>query len=345
MRQYGAADRMTNLVLSEEVTAPERDVILAERGQVVERNPARRLGEAARASLFPHHPYGTPIIGWRHEMEGLTTEDALGWYETWYAPNNAILTLVGDIDVETARPLVEEHYGNIPAREVPERRRTQNPPLETGITVELRDATVRQPSWSRQYRAPSYRLAQGSEAHALQIVADLLGGGATSRLYRTLVVEQEVAVSAGAWYSPSNLDESTFGLYATPAEGVEPDELAAAIEDVVLSLLRDGATEEEVATSKARVVDAAQLARDSLMRPAYAFGIALTTGGDIAQVEQWPERMAALTLEDVNAAARAVLGASGHVTSVLLPASGQLAETGPAEAPFGGEQESTQHDR
>lgn len=314
------ADRMTNLQLSDAVTLPERDVILAERGQVVERDPARRLGEAAYAALFPHHPYGIPIIGWRHEMENLSREDAENWYRRWYAPNNAVLTLVGDIDAETARPLVERYYGAIPARDVPARTRLQDPPLDSAVTVRLRDAEVRQPSWTRYYRAPSYRTAKGDEAYALQLVADALGGGATGRLYQALVLEQDIAVSAGAWYSPTRLDETVFGLFVTPAPGVAIETIDAAIEAEIADFLAEGVGAERLATSKQRVRDAAVLARDSLMRPAYAFGMALTTGGDIDQVEQWPARIEAVTLAAADQAARAVLDVPFHVTSILLPA-------------------------
>ena len=143
------ADRMTNLVLDDAAVLPERDVVLEERSQRVDNDPGSRLAEQLNAAQYLNHPYRLPVIGWRHEMESYTREDALDFYRTWYAPNNAVLIVAGDIDAEELRPLAERYYGAIPRRDVPERVRVQEPPQQAAREVELIDPRVRQPSWSR----------------------------------------------------------------------------------------------------------------------------------------------------------------------------------------------------
>ncbi|MEX0759764.1 MAG: pitrilysin family protein, partial [Tistlia sp.] len=131
------ADRMANLALTDAVVLPEREVILEERRQRIDNTPASQLQEMARGSLWLHHPYGTPIIGWESEMSALDTQDALDFYESWYAPNNAVLIVAGDVDPEAVRALAEEHYGPIPRKEVPPRRRVEEPHHWAGARVEL----------------------------------------------------------------------------------------------------------------------------------------------------------------------------------------------------------------
>jgi zinc protease len=108
------ADRMTNLTLSDEVVLPERDVVLEERRSRIDREPGAQLGEALRAVLFLHHPYGVPVIGWEEEIRGLTSADAIDFYRRWYAPNNAVLIVAGDVDAEEVRALAETHTGSFP---------------------------------------------------------------------------------------------------------------------------------------------------------------------------------------------------------------------------------------
>ena len=323
------ADRMQNLVLEEKITLPERSVIQEERRQRTEDHPAARLAEQANAALYVHHPYGTPIIGWMHEIAVLTHEDAIEFYRHWYAPNNAILVVSGDVTAAELKPLAEKYYGAVPQRPLPERRRrVQEPSLEAERRVVLRDGEVRQPSVERSWKAPSYTAGDKQHAYALEVFADIMGGGATSRLYRALVVEQQVATSATLSYSPQGLDGSEVSVSGSPAPNVPVEKVEAALLAEIAKLLKDGVTDQEVQTSKTRMQAEAIFSRDSLQGPAYAFGQALTTGQTVADVEAWPERIAAVTKEQVNAAARAVLSKTDHVTALLLPD-----PTAPARAP------------
>jgi len=316
------ADRMQNLVLDEEIVRTERAVVLEERSQRTDNNPAARLSEQMFAALFQNHPYGTPIIGWAHETAQLTLEDARSFYRRWYAPNNAVLVVSGDIDAETLRPLAEETYGLVPPNpDVPEKRvRPLEPDRAAPRRVVLRDAGVQQPSWRRYYLAPSYARDPEGHAYALQVLSEILGGGSTGRLYRSLVVDRQLAVSAGSGYSGDNLDYSPFMVSIVPAAGVDPQAVEDAFEAEIAKLVEEGVTEEEVESAKQRLVIAADYARDSLQGPARTFGAALTTGQTIQDVEDWPNRIAAVTAAEVDAAARAVLDANMSVTGLLLPA-------------------------
>ena len=313
------ADRMRNLVLTDAEVLPERDVVLEERRSRTDNNPAAQLYEQSRAALYLKHPYRNPVIGWKHEIEKLTTADALAFYRSHYVPNNAILIVAGDVTAADLRPLAEKYYGVIPKGPAMRRIRSREPFHYAARRVVMKNRRVGQPSWSRAYTAPSYANAEGNAAYALQVLAEILGGGATSRLYRELVVKQGIAASAGAWYGPDRLDMGGFGISGTPRPGVDYRKLEAAITAQIERLLRDGITVPEVARAKRNMQASAVYARDSLRAGPSIFGRALSTGRTVADVEAWPERIAAVTAAEVNAAARAVLIEANSVTSVLLP--------------------------
>ena len=159
------SDRMTNLVLTDEIVAPERDVVLEERRMRTDGDPGAQLGEAMHAALYTHHPYGKPIIGWQHEIESLNREDALAYYERFYTPENAILIVAGDVTGEEVMSLAKATYGKLPARgKAPERSRPREPAPLAHRTVTLSDAKVEQPTHQRVYLVPSYRTASAGEA-------------------------------------------------------------------------------------------------------------------------------------------------------------------------------------
>jgi zinc protease len=331
------ADRMKNLQLTDELVAPERLVVLEERSQRTDNDPSARWGEEMQAALYHNHPYGRPVIGWRSEIEKLGTADAREWHTRWYAPNNAVLVVSGDVTPEEVRTLAEKTYGRIAARPVPVRDRVDEPLPNADRRVILRDATVQQPQIQRAWLAPGYATAEGPEAYALDVLAEIVGGGATSRLYRSLAVEQKLATSAGASYSGEALDDSSFAVYASPVPGVAPETLEAALDAEIAKVLKDGVTQAEVAEAKQRLTAAAIYARDSLMGPAYAFGMALTTGQTVEDVEAWPQRIEAVTAAQVNDAAQKILSRFA-TTGVLLGIPGQAQARAPAPRPaMGGE--------
>ncbi len=318
------ADRMRNLRLLEEDIVSERAVIVEERRQRIDNNPGGVLYERMRTMLYPHHPYGVPIIGWMHEIESLSRQDALDFYRIWYAPNNAILVVAGDVNAEELRPLAERTYGRLrPTRDLPARVWTDDPPPRGPMRVSHSDEKVRQPSLSRLYPAVSYTIAEGREAHALDVAAEILGGSETSRLYRALVEEERIAVNAGASADTAGRDGGTMMLYATPVDGVPLERLEAAMDRVVARFLEEGPSEAELARAKSRLVAAAIYARDSQEQLATIYGSSLVEGETIDDIVRWPEEIAAVTREEAMAAIRAALDIDASVTGWLLPAGGQ----------------------
>lgn len=315
------ADRMRNLRFSDETFASERDVIVEERRQRTDNSPGAILGERMRAMLYPHHPYGTPVIGWLHEIQSLDRQTALAFYRTWYAPNNAILVVAGDIDAAELRPLAERYYGRLrPTADLPTREWTVDPPSIGPMRVSHSDVKVRQPSLSRLYRATSYGTDTGRQSHALDVAIEILGGSETSRLYRALVEDQRIAVGAGAGSNTSGLGGGSVSVSATPAEGVSLETLEAAVDEVIATFLRDGPTDAELARAKSSLAAAAVYARDSQESLANIYGASLAQGESIDDVVNWATDIEAVTRDDVMAIVRATLDANASVTGWLLPA-------------------------
>ena len=314
------ADRMTGLELDDKVVLPERKVVLEERRMRVDNKPAAVLDEELSARLYLHEPYRNPNIGWGGEVRRLGTDDALAFYRRWYMPNNAILVVGGDVEPGPVKELAERWFGPIPAGALPGRERAAEPPHHAAVRVMMKSARVAMPSWERLYLAPSYRMGDTSEAYPLQVLAEILGGGVKSRLYKTLVLDKKLALSTGADYEPGARDLTTFELYATPKEGVAVADLEAAIDGVLRDLVSAGVAPAEVKAAQGRMLAASIYEQDSLTGPAETIGAGLAIGRTLADVEAWPDRIAKVTAAEVEAAARAVLKSRNSATGVLLPA-------------------------
>lgn len=315
------ADRMTGLAFDESVVAPERDVVLEERRMRVDADPAAQLGEEFSSALFVHHPYGTPIIGWEHEIEGLTRDDAFTYYQRFYTPENAILVVAGDTDLDEVRTLAEATYGQIAARgQAPVRKRPAEPAPRAARRVSLSDPRVRQPSLRRGWLTPTYLSGDRSEAFALELVADILGGGTTSRLYRQLCVEQELAAGASAYFMGSMVDRAAFQMSTSPRPGIDMAALEAGLDAALATFLADGPSEVELSRARTRLVAETIFSRDSQSSLARIFGASLAVGETVEDVLAWPERIEAVTREAVIEAARRYLLPDRSVTGLLLPA-------------------------
>jgi zinc protease len=315
------ADRMTGLAFDESVVAPERDVVLEERRMRVDADPAAQLGEEFSSALFVHHPYGTPIIGWEHEIEGLSRNDAFTYYQRFYTPENAILVVAGDTTADEVRKLAEATYGQIAARgDKPLRQRPSEPDPRAARRVALSDPRVRQPSLRRGWLTPTYLSgADRNEAFALEFVAEILGGGTTSRLYRKLCAEQEIAAGASAYFMGSMVDRAAFQLSTSPRPGVGMDRLEAGLDAVLAAFLEEGPSELELARARTRLVAETIFARDSQASLARIFGSALAIGETVEDVLAWPQRIEAVGRDAVVEAARRYLKPDRSVTGLLLP--------------------------
>jgi zinc protease len=312
------AERMHDLVITEEQVTPEREVIIEERRMRVDNSPAAQLDEQRNAALFMNNHYRLPAIGWLSEMRGLDAEDARRFYATWYAPNNAVLVIAGDVDVARVHALAETYYGPIPPHPVPAHQALAEPPKVATTRLEMTNGHVASPEWSRTYLAPSYAEAGGNPADALMVLAEILGGSDSSRLYQSLVVDKKLAVSAEAGYDPYR-GAGSFGVYAEPKDGVSIADLEAAVGAEIRRLLSEGVGAAEVDRVKQRLQASAIYSRDSLSSVARIVGASMVAGRSLDEVQAWPERIGAVTPEDVMAVARQVLKDDGAVTAVLLP--------------------------
>ncbi|MFP6773326.1 MAG: pitrilysin family protein [Alphaproteobacteria bacterium] len=316
------ADRMVNLKLTAADVITERAVILEERRSRTDNNPAAQMREAMNAAQYMAHPYGIPVIGWKHEMEKLDLADAVAFYRRYYAPNNAVLIVAGDVEAKAVFAMAERHYGPLERAETPPRSRPQEPPQLAARRVIFKDARVTQADWRRGYLAPTRTAGERQHAIPLSMFADLLGGGSTSRLYQALVVESKVAANAGAYYSATGLDMGRFVLYATPSPGVSLAVLETAMDKALKAALKDGFTAAALARSRTGLLAAAVYARDNLFTSPRIFGNALTSGLSVEQVEAWPDEVRGVTMEQIMAAGRSVLVPRRSVTGLLLPADG-----------------------
>ena len=313
------ADRMANLKLTDKVLLPERDVILEERRMRIENNPSSLLSEQASAALFLNHPYGVPVIGWLHEMQKLTRADAEAWYRAHYGPNNAILIVAGDVTAAEVKALAEKTYGAVASRAVPPRWRPDEPPPIAARRVSLIDPRATQSYFSRDYLAPSYRTAKGRQAYALAVGAEILGGGATSRLYRALVEDMKLAAEVSTSYSGDDYDDSTFSINLTPRSGVKLPVLEAAGDKVVADFLKTGPSDEELKRAISRLRASAIFARDNQNTMAQIYGFGLISGETVDDIYKWPDVIATVRPDEVATAMRDVLKPERSVTGLLLP--------------------------
>ncbi|MEC7257198.1 MAG: pitrilysin family protein, partial [Pseudomonadota bacterium] len=259
------SDRMVNLALTETDIVTERDVILEERNQRTDNNPRSLFGEQVSAAQFLNHRYGTPVIGWRHEMVELSMEDALSFYRTYYAPNNAILVVTGDVDPDNVRELAEQYYGVIPANpDLPERYRTQEPPQTAERRVIYKDARVAQPYISRSYITPERDAGAQEKAAALTLLAEILGGGTTSFLNERLQFDQNVAVYTGAFYGGVALDDTTFDIIVVPAEGTDLAGAETALDEAIAAFMERGVDMEQLDRIKMQLRASQIYARDNV---------------------------------------------------------------------------------
>ena len=314
------SNRMNNLRITEADIETERQVVLEERNQRTENNAGALAREQFRAALYQNHRYGVPIIGWKHEMEELSLQDALDFYDLYYSPNNAILIVAGDVYPDEVKALAETYYGVIPAEpDLPERLRPEEPPQRAERRITYVDARVAQPYLTRSYLAPERDAGAQEEAAALVYLADLLGGSSfTSVLGVALQFETQKAVYSGAGYSGSSLDDTSFGISVAPAEGVSLSEVEQAMDDAIAAFLETPIDPEKMESIRTQLRASEIYAKDDVAGIARRYGAALTQGLTIEDVQAWPDILQAVTAEEVKAVAEKVLNRDQAVTGWVV---------------------------
>ena len=314
------ADRMRGLILTEEDVQTERDVVLEERNSRTENNPGALFSEQRMAALYLNHPYGVPIIGWKHEISALTRDDAFEFYKRFYAPNNAILVVAGDIDPTEVERLAKNHYGRLkPSKGLTARKRPSEPPQIAARRLEYADSRVSQPYVIRTYLAPERNPGDQKTAAALTLLAELLGGdGIGSFLGQRLQLDQKFALHVSAFYDGLSLDKSGFGLVIVPVEGISLREAEDAMDKVVAEFMETPLDQEHLMRLKAQIKASDIYARDSMQRLARRYGEALTSGLTIADVNGWSAILEAVSEDEIKAAAKQVFVRKQSVTGWLM---------------------------
>lgn len=315
------ADRMRNLTLTPEQVAPEVSVVLEERNQRVETNPDALYREQAQAAQYLNHPYGRPVIGWRHEVAALGAEQALAFYRDHYVPNNAILVVAGDVAPDKVRDLAEETYGRIAANpDLPERVRPAEPPQSAARRLIFEDPRVAQPYVTRSYLAPERDPGDQETAAALALLADLLGGApATSYLGQRLQFEEKSALYTGAYYGDVSLDDTEFVVSVVPAPGVSLEAAEASLDSAIAAFIEGGVDDDQLARLKRQYAAQAVYELDNAQARAQRYGQALASGLGVDDVEAWPDLLQQVSEADIIAAAQTVLVPERSVTGWVRP--------------------------
>ncbi len=313
------ADRMQNLTPAEADYATELEVVIEERQSRIGSRPSAQLDEQLQSAMFVHHPYRIPIIGWMHEIKGLTPEDARGFYDKYYHAGNMVLVVAGDITRAVLEPLAEKYYGAIEARPPAAHNWAQEPVAQSAKRVVLRHEEVNAPRLQRRYLAPSYGEGDATQVMPLSLFAEWLGGSKSSLLYQALVDEQQLAVSVSASYSGFSRGPSQFIIHAQPAPDVTPEELEAAMDVVLAEALNSTISPEDLQRIKTLFSASAIYARDGLSGLGNYAGYLAMLDLPLEFLTQWERYVDAVTAAQIHMAANAVLKPQRSVTGLLLP--------------------------
>lgn len=313
------ADRMRNLKISPDDWKTEREVILEERSQRTDSDPGALYGEQARAAQYLNSPYGTPVIGWRQEMEGLTRDDALAWYNRFYAPNNAVLVVAGDVTPDEVKTLAEKYYGPLePSSDIPPRLRPQEPPQLAARRLDFRDDRVAQPYLSRTYLAPERNPGDQKQAAALTVLSAILGGNAqTSVLSRKLVFDRGDAIYVSTSYDGMSIDKTSFAISLMPAPDVSLPDAEKALDAALAEFLKEGIDTAQFERIRAQIRAGQIYQQDNTQGLARRYGEALASGFSIEDVQDWPDILMSVTEDDVMAAAKSLLNPAASVTGYI----------------------------
>lgn len=313
------ADRMRNLVINDEEFERELKVVMEERRLRTDDKPQAQVYEQLMASAFTAHPYRRPIIGWMNDLENMRPDDARDWYHRWYAPNNAYVVVVGDVDHKAVFSLVKKHYGRMKAEPLPVRKTTAEP-LQTGQRRVVVKAPAEVPQIVMAWKVPRLTdVTSDREPYALDVLAGILDGHAASRLSRNLVRGSQIATEVGAYYDSTARGEVTFVLGGAPAKGRTVAELEAALRAEVKRIADEGVAEAELERIKTLTVAAQVYKRDSTYVQAMEIGRLEAAGYRWQDTDLMLEKLRTVTAAEVQAVAQKYFGDDTLTVAVLDP--------------------------
>ena len=315
------ADRMRNLLLTQQEFEKEIEVVKEERRLRTEDNPVAYLYESALATAFQTSPYRYPIIGWMADLHGLTVADLRAWYERWYAPGNAVMVVVGDVEHEAVHRLAQQYFGPIEAG-APMTVRALSEVRQQGIKRLTVKRPAELPHLLMAYKTPVLRAQEDPaawEPYALEVLAGVLDGGYSARLETNLVRGQEVAASVSASYNMSSRLDNLFTIQASPARGVSMDELEQAVREQLRQLQQGEICAAELERVKAQVVSGDVYERDSLFYQAMELGLYETVGLPWRLAEEYVPKIQSIRPEQVQQVANKYFQDDGLTVAVLEP--------------------------
>ncbi len=314
------ADRMANLNFTKEEFEKEIKVVMEERRWRTDDKPQAQVNEHFNSAAFRTHPYGRPVVGWMSDLENMRVEDTREWYNHWYAPNNAVLVVVGDVKADEVYKLAKQHFGKIKPKAVPERKPQKEPP-QIGERRVVVKAPAKLPSLQMGFHTPVLNDPnQDWEPYALEILASVLSGNDSARLNQKLVRESQVAVDVGAGYDMiARGRQGLFELAGSPSEGKTVAELETAILQQIEKIKESGVTAEELKRVKAQVIAADVYQRDSVFYQAMQIGQLELTGFSWKILKDYPAKLSAVTSEQVQEVAKKYLVKDNMTVATLDP--------------------------
>ena len=290
------ADRMKNLTLTKKNVEIEKNVILEERFQRIESDPSSLLDESMRSILYPNHPYGRPIIGWKHEIMELNYDDVKSFYKTHYEPRNAILVISGNVNLKKAKEIVKKNFSKIKNVSKSKFKETLNPDLNSQVFVEKKHPTVKQDIWKKLYRTDSYNKSI-KHGIALDLGMKIIAGGTSSLLYDEFVNKKKIFSMVGGFYQGLSRGEGYIYFYAIPNEKIEPKKIDNLIMDQIKILVKNELSSERLETEKKKYLYDSIYRMDGILKPSEIYGEALTVGLKLSDIENWNKNLDDVTLE------------------------------------------------
>lgn len=310
------ADRMQNLNFSDKDFANEMNVIREERRQRTEDNPSGKLWEHVYLNSFTVPALRAPIIGYMDDLHTLKADDLRAWYKQWYAPNNATLVIVGDVNAAATLKTAAKLFGGIPAKTLPARNNLTEKAEREPVTAQTTSAMTRQPIIALSYRVPKLEKSAGNMPYALDVLSDILGGNSSSRLDKNLVRGKQVALNADVGYDLFNREMPLFSIMAMPNDGVSEQSLLAAIRAEIKDIADNGVGSEELKRVKTRMEASEIYARDSMVSQASLMGLLETRGFKYSDEAAIRRRLRQVSAADVRAAAKLLTDSRSSVVTV-----------------------------
>ena len=313
------ADRMTHLQFREADFEKEIKVVMEERRWRTDDQPEALLDESLRASAFTAHPYHWPVIGWMNDLQNMSVDDARAWYQKWYAPNNAVLVVVGDVDARQVKDLAEKHFGAIEPKKQPPRK-PQIEPVQRGTRRVFVKAPGENPMVVLAFKAPALKdVEKDDDVYALDVLASVLDGYDNARLPASLVRKEKKAVMVGADYSALSRGPTLFVLEGTPARGVSAEELEKRLRQEIQVIAENGISPQELQRVKMQLISSHLYKRDSMFGQAMEIGVLETTGVGQKQIDRIIEKLKAVTPAQVQAVAKKYFSDDSLTVATLIP--------------------------